>query len=506
MELRISNIVAGGTGCSAPDNALFTQIIERVLFYYTTIYGITTPDPFTVPSWINFFNSVCWDWNTQSQTLTPCEDSPCCRALYQVKKETVPNNDIGWGVRVVSCTIYPVVPPYVCTSPCSTHCESNSITDGTLILIPNQNCPEYCYWTIWGNTNVTSSNYIGTNVNVPLIFKTNGNEAMRIFEDGKVGIQKNSDIKSLFQVGSLFGIDNFAGMDIPEIRFNCYEFASQHKAIINGTSSIIQSNIEGSLLLAVSDIHNADAYLNFFENTRPRGIMIGNIGSGENSHASIGLGSQNYDYSRVTIQGWTNDNTSNALEIKRYGSPNIPILRVRNDGNIGINISSPTSLLTLKTTTTDNTESAFHIKNSADDNILFVRNDSKIQIGKEHILTTSAYYPDYKLSVDGTILCKELIVSVMTEDWADFVFKKDYKLMPLTELEQKIKKEGKLPDIPSAFDVEKKGVNITQVQAKLLQKVEELTLYVIDINKENQRLKEKINSLEKNISKKSKKR
>jgi len=340
---------------------------------------------------------------------------------------------------------------------------------------------------------------------VPLIFKTNGNEAMRIFEDGKVGIQKNSDIKSLFQVGSLFGIDNFAGMDIPEIRFNCYEFASQHKAIINGTSSIIQSNIEGSLLLAVSDIHNADAYLNFFENTRPRGIMIGNIGSGENSHASIGLGSQNYDYSRVTIQGWTNDNTSNALEIKRYGSPNIPILRVRNDGNIGINISSPTSLLTLKTTTTDNTESAFHIKNSADDNILFVRNDSKIQIGKEHILTTSAYYPDYKLSVDGTILCKELIVSVMTEDWADFVFKKDYKLMPLTELEQKIKKEGKLPDIPSAFDVEKKGVNITQVQAKLLQKVEELTLYVIDINKENQRLKEKINSLEKIFQRKVRK-
>ena len=94
----------------------------------------------------------------------------------------------------------------------------------------------------------------------------------------------------------------------------------------------------------------------------------------------------------------------------------------------------------------------------------------------------------------------------MAEDWADFVFKKDYKLIPLSELEQKIKKEGKLPGIPSEIDVQKNGVNVTEVQAKLLQKVEELTLYMIDVNKENQVLKEKISTLEKNINKKSKKR
>ena len=61
--------------------------------------------------------------------------------------------------------------------------------------------------------------------------------------------------------------------------------------------------------------------------------------------------------------------------------------------------------------------------------------------------------------------------------------KDDYKLMRLDELETKIKETGHLPEIPSAKEVSEKGVSVGEMQSKLLQKVEELTLYVIDQNK-----------------------
>ena len=88
---------------------------------------------------------------------------------------------------------------------------------------------------------------------------------------------------------------------------------------------------------------------------------------------------------------------------------------------------------------------------------------------------------NYKLAVEGTIGCRELIVT--TAGWSDFVFKDDYKLMNLDELEAKIKENGHLPEIPSAKEVSEKGVSVGEMQSKLLQKVEELTLYVIDQNK-----------------------
>lgn len=98
----------------------------------------------------------------------------------------------------------------------------------------------------------------------------------------------------------------------------------------------------------------------------------------------------------------------------------------------------------------------------------------------------------YKLAVDGKIGARELVVTV--SNWSDFVFKKDYKLPPLKEVEQHIKKYGRLKGIPSEREA-KAGVSVGDMQAKLLQKVEELTLYVIDLKKENDALKAQVNNL-----------
>jgi len=115
-----------------------------------------------------------------------------------------------------------------------------------------------------------------------------------------------------------------------------------------------------------------------------------------------------------------------------------------------------------------------------------VKNSGYIGIGTAN--------PRSKLAVNGTITAKEVVVSI--EGWSDYVLKDDYKLMPLDELERSIEKNGHLPDIPSAEEVKKKGVSVGEMQAKLLKKVEELTLYMIDLKKENEILKKQVASLQ----------
>ena len=101
---------------------------------------------------------------------------------------------------------------------------------------------------------------------------------------------------------------------------------------------------------------------------------------------------------------------------------------------------------------------------------------------------------DYKLAVNGTIRAKEIKVET---DWSDFVFADNYKLMPLDKLENHIKANKSLPGIPTEKEVLENGIELGEMQAKFLEKIEELTLYVIELKKENEELKERISALEK---------
>ncbi|MBL6448707.1 hypothetical protein JMN32_20510 [Fulvivirga sp. 29W222] len=94
----------------------------------------------------------------------------------------------------------------------------------------------------------------------------------------------------------------------------------------------------------------------------------------------------------------------------------------------------------------------------------------------------------YKLAVEGKIGARE--IQVKTGTWADYVFEEDYKLADLSEVEKYIKENKHLPGIPTTAEVEKDGVNLGEMNVKLLEKVEELTLYVIELKKEIEELKE----------------
>ncbi|MDR1715296.1 MAG: hypothetical protein LBS20_05585 [Prevotella sp.] len=104
--------------------------------------------------------------------------------------------------------------------------------------------------------------------------------------------------------------------------------------------------------------------------------------------------------------------------------------------------------------------------------------------------------PQSKLDIAGTIRAKEVKIEVT--GWSDFVFNEDYNLKPLPEVETHIKEHKHLPEIPSEKEVLENGVSVGEMQAKLLQKIEELTLYVIEQDKririleeENKQLKNK---------------
>lgn len=89
---------------------------------------------------------------------------------------------------------------------------------------------------------------------------------------------------------------------------------------------------------------------------------------------------------------------------------------------------------------------------------------------------------EFKLAVKGSIGASEIKV-LDVKSWADFVFEDSYSLRNLIELETFIQKNKHLPDIPSEIEIKEQGINIADMDAMLLRKIEELTLYVIDQNK-----------------------
>jgi len=95
--------------------------------------------------------------------------------------------------------------------------------------------------------------------------------------------------------------------------------------------------------------------------------------------------------------------------------------------------------------------------------------------------------PTEKLAVKGKIRAQE--IKVETADWPDYVFAKGYQLPSLQETEKHIKEKGHLPGIPSAEEVKANGVDLGAMNAKLLKKIEELTLYLIEIKRDNEREK-----------------
>ena len=134
------------------------------------------------------------------------------------------------------------------------------------------------------------------------------------------------------------------------------------------------------------------------------------------------------------------------------------------------------------------TASIFEFQGGGGNVALEILNNGNVGIG-----TTN---PNYKLEVSGTVRANTFS-AISPPSWPDFVFMKSYKLRTLKEVEQHINEKGHLPEIPSEAEVTENGINLGEMDAKLLQKIEELTLYLIAQNKKIEELEKKMTELEK---------
>lgn len=115
-------------------------------------------------------------------------------------------------------------------------------------------------------------------------------------------------------------------------------------------------------------------------------------------------------------------------------------------------------------------------------NYLFLADSGNVGIGTNN--------PDAKLEVVGGIHAHSIRVSIGRGEWPDYVFGENYKLMNLKELDAYVKANKHLPGVPSVSEVEEQGdVDLGQMNAILLEKVEELTRYVIDLQKQIDEMK-----------------
>ena len=123
--------------------------------------------------------------------------------------------------------------------------------------------------------------------------------------------------------------------------------------------------------------------------------------------------------------------------------------------------------------------------------------------GRVKIGDVSTNFDGYKLYVEQGILTEKVKVAVKnSEDWFDNVLSPNYKLMPLLDLGKYMYDNHHLPEVPTTEDVMKNGVDLGKMNALLLKKVEELTMYMVDMKKELDATKKELEATQKLIKKK----
>ena len=171
-------------------------------------------------------------------------------------------------------------------------------------------------------------------------------------------------------------------------------------------------------------------------------------------------------------------------------------------GNVAINVganSFNSNLFVAKSASTNDGSAVFKGTTHYTHFHYGTNEDTYIRGGKDgsHVIINDAplgnvgigVYPStYKLEVNGTTRSKEVIVET---GWADYVFEENYKLRSIDEMEAFVKENKHLPNIPKASEIEKNGLKIGETNKAMMEKIEELALYIIQLKKEIDVLKAK---------------
>jgi len=197
-----------------------------------------------------------------------------------------------------------------------------------------------------------------------------------------------------------------------------------------------------------------------------------------------------WDYTaikNIKMNGWAitgNDNSNTNLSANG--------LRLDNNGNVRIGTAAPINNDGKLQVDGNFVSKQLNTDGSVGDAQLTVK-DGKVIIGKfSDDLLTNPNSAGYNLLVNGKARVKEEVYVKGNEGtltWPDYVFAKEYKLMPLQQVEQHIQEKGFLPNMPSAAEVEKEGIAMADMITRQQEKIEELTLYIIAMKKELEQIK-----------------
>lgn len=417
-------------------------------------------------------------------------------------------------------------------------------------------------WTLTGNAGINSSSrFIGTSDTSSVSFRTNNTEAMRIANNGNVGIgtgnpQAKLDISGQVKISTLsYSSSNsneihligtspsgeIKGLNIighaPD--FPVSSCINPYMGWFNNTCSGSDPNklfkipMEGNLGIGtdnpqakveiVSDATNGTAFqvsngdlVTLLKVKDDGKVGIGESNPGEkltvngNVHLTgTLLGKQNTG--ALFINGNTTSNDGGTIElygsgsgaskevhvigksIKFYDSPSAnqwdQNMTIIDNGDVGIGTASPSGRLHIAANYNDQSHIAFQVTNSSGTNLFSIRDNGQIGIN----WSFASGHPsnsDYKLAVNGKVFAQGFTIK-SSAYWPDYVFKPEYTLLSLIGLEEYVKSEHHLPHVPSAESIKEYGIDVEEMNVALLKSLEEITLYVIDLQKQLNELKSK---------------
>ena len=311
-------------------------------------------------------------------------------------------------------------------------------------------------WNLTGNSLSSNSSFLGTTNYYPLVFKTNNVTRMTLAAGSPnlgIGVSPASNL----HIHSNTNVNNFlmTNLNVGNTIYHGFRIKQDHQKvyILQQENAYMYIQTPGGGL-AISD----SGKVGFGTNTPYHTIHVvdGNILISKNPHRADGSTNGSLLFGATV-------NTINCT----HGAWGIEYVNNDDDG-YGLNFWKPSS----------------PCNQTKGNDFLFLADNGNIGIG--------THTPQAKLAVNGEVLAKSVRVNATASYWPDYVFEKDYNLMSIRELGAYVQTHKHLPGIPSAKEVEKKqDVDLGEMNTLLLQKMEEMTLYIIQLEKRVSELENK---------------